>query len=384
MRLSLPDRKLLASNILISMAIALFVYFLLQTPIMPWMLLRLIKLLFSIHFSILLNKSFLMPSAASLMIDLFVLVICAFFWTYLKTPLRRFGAMAALWALLVPVTYFMITSHGTLIISLLVVVGVVIGMTVDAAREYWSDRVNRKLVEEKHDAEYNILRHLNHNVKPNIQMAKSPITAVISFLESRNMLEQPLAKRLDGSDETVGEALRNAMCSLAHINDILETARELVSHEIRREDFRETDICRLFRQEIIPLFASKLSITVQFHNAITVRLHRQSFIEAINNLIRNAETHGFQGNCSGGLLTFRIIERRKSVVIDYTNNGRPFPENLTERDFVAFGKKSGDSPGEGLGGAWIGKVIAAHNGSFEIIRDAHPLHFRITLPKGGI
>lgn len=384
MRLSLPDRKLLASNILISMAIALFVYFLLQTPVMPWILLRLIKLLFSIHFSILFNKSFLMPSAASLMIDLCVLVICAIFWTYLKTPARRYGAMAILGVLLVPVTYFMITSHGTLIISLLVVAGVVIGMTADAAREYWSDRFNRKLVEEKHDAEFNILRHLNHNVKPNIQMAKSPITAVISFLESRNMLEQPLAKRLDGSDETVGEALRNAVCSLAHINDILETARELVSHEIRREDFRETDICRLFRQEIIPLFASKLSITVQFHNAITVRLHRQSFIEAINNLIRNAEIHGFQGNCSGGLLMFRITERRKSVVIDYTNNGRPFPENLTERDFVAFGRKSGDSPGEGLGGAWIGKVIAAHNGSFEIIRDEHPLHFRITLPKGGI
>ena len=55
-----------------------------------------------------------------------------------------------------------------------------------------------------------------------------------------------------------------------------------------------------------------------------------------------------------------------------------------EKDFLAFGRKSGDSPGEGLGGAWIGKVIAAHNGSFEIIRDEHALHFRIMLPKGGI
>jgi nitrogen-specific signal transduction histidine kinase len=115
-----------------------------------------------------------------------------------------------------------------------------------------------------------------------------------------------------------------------------------------------------------------------------VRLHRQSFIEALLNLVRNAQVHGFPGDCSQALLVFRISERRKRIVIDYTNNGRPFPENISAKDFLTFGRKSNDSPGEGLGGAWIGKAIAAHNGSFEIIRDEHPLHFRIMLPKGGI
>src|ERR1039457_1274920 len=120
-----------------------------------------------------------------------------------------------------------------------------------------------------------------------------------------------------------------------------------------------------------------MSIAVRSHGATIIRLHRQSLIEAMLNLIRNAEVHGFQGDCSSALLLFRITELRKKIVIDYTNNGRPFPENLSEKDFLTFGRKSGDSPGEGLGGAWIGKVIAAHNGSFEIIRDEYPLHFRI-------
>lgn len=365
------------------MAIALFVYFLLQTSLLHWLLLQLINLLLNIHFSKMLVKASFTPSPASLLLDFCVLLICAYFWSYLQRPLKRVGATAALGVFLIPVTWHLFSTYDILSISVLLVFGVTFCMTLEAAREFLLNRVNRKLTEEKYDAEYNILRHLNHNVKPNIQMAKSPVTAVISYLDSKNLLNEPLAKRLDGSEETVGEALSNAMISLEHINNILEAARELVIQEIRCEDFEETDLCRLLQQEIVPLYASKLTITVDCARAITVRLHRQSFIEAMNNLIRNAETHGFQGDCSTAELMFRIAEKRKSVIIDYTNNGRRFPENLTEKDFLAFGHKSGDSPGEGLGGAWIGKVIAAHNGSFEIIRDEHPLHFRITLPKGG-
>ena len=107
-------------------------------------------------------------------------------------------------------------------------------------------------------------------------------------------------------------------------------------------------------------------------------------MEAVNNLVRNAEVHAFAGAGYQPQLNFEVSETRRKVRIDYTNNGRPFPANLTAKDFVSFGKKSNDSPGDGLGGAWIGKVVDAHHGSFEIIRDEHPLHFRITLPKGGL
>lgn len=379
----LPNRKLFTSNVLICIAIALFVYFLLQTSLLHWLLLQLINLLLNIHFSKILGKSSFTPSLASLLLDFCVLLICAYFWSYLQRPLERVGATAALGVFLIPVTWHLFITYDILSISVLLVLGVTLCMTLEAAREFLRNRVNRKLTEEKHDAEYNILRHLNHNVKPNIQMAKSPVTAVISYLHSKNLLNEPLAKRLDGSVETVGEALSNAMISLEHINNVLEAARELVIHEIKREDFEEIELCRLLREEIVPLYASKLTITVDCARAMPIRLHRQSFIEAMNNLIRNAETHGFQGDCTTAELLFQLTEKRKSVVIDYTNNGRPFPENLAEKDFLAFGQKSGDSPGEGLGGAWIGKVIAAHNGSFEIIRDGHPLHFRIMLPKGG-
>lgn len=384
LNIPLPNRKLFTSNVLICLAIALLIYFFLQTPFLQWTFSHLVKLLFNIYFVLLQNKAYLTLSMLSLGFNFSVLMVCACIWTYQKTVLRRIASTAVLGLLLISAAFCLSNRSGMLIISLLIVIGVSIGIVIDAVQEFLSNQFNRKIVEEKHDAEYNILRHLNHNLRPNIQMVKSPISAVLSFMETRGLLGEPVAKRLDGSNETVGEALRNAVISLGHITDILESTRQLVTHEIRQEDFQEVEICSLLRQEVIPIYSAKLHITIQCNNAITMRLHRQSFVEAMHNIIRNAETHAFQGECRGSELLIVITERRSKVVLDYTNNGRRFPENLTEKDFLSFGKKSNDSPGEGLGGAWIGKMIAAHNGSFEIIRDEQPLHFRIVLPKGGI
>ncbi len=380
----LPKQKLFTSNILICAAIALFMFFLVQTPLLYSSLLFLIKVLVNIHFALIDNKASFSPTTISMTLDLSVVLVCAYIWTYLRTAANKIVATLILGLILVPIALYLFAGFNILSISLLIVVGVTFGMALDAARDFLSNRFRRKIIDEKHDAEYNILRHLNHNVKPNILMAKSPITAVISFLESRQILDEALSKRLDGSDETVREALDHAMISLEHINNILESTRKLVTHEIRRKDFQEVNICELFERELVPLYASTLPIAVQGDSTIKIRLHKQSFIEAILNLVRNAEVHGFAGDCSNASLLFRITEHRKRIAIDYTNNGRPFPENLSEKDFLSFGRKSGDSPGEGLGGAWIGKVIAAHNGSFEIVRDEQPLHFRIMLPKGGI
>lgn len=380
----LPKRKLFTSNILICMAITLFMCFLLQTSFLHWLLFTLHDTLFRLQASLLLNKKHIIPSPKSLGIDLSVLVACAYFWTYQKTVGKKIGWSMALGIFMIPISIYLFNTHGLLILSVPIVIGVTIGIALDSSREIILNRFHRKIVEEKHDAEYNILRHLNHNVRPSIQMAKSPINAVTSFLESRGILNETLARRLDGSNETVGEALQHALVSLGHINDILDSTRKLVTHEIRREDFQEVNICELFGNEVTPLFATTFPISVLCNRTIKIRLHKQSFVEAVLNIIRNAEIHGFPEERSNARLTFHIAERRKSIVIDYTNNGRPFPENLDEKDFLTFGKKSGDSPGEGLGGAWIGKVIMAHNGSFEIIRDEHPLHFRIMLPKGGI
>ena len=380
----LPNQKLLTSNIILSAAVALFMYFLVQTPLAHATLLFAIKVLVNVHFALLDNRSSLVLTPQGLTLDALVVLSCALIWTVFSASYGRIIAITVLGLVSLSAALALFANYGILSASLLIVGGVGACMALETAYEYFTVRFRRKITAEKSSAEYNVLRHLNHNVRPAVMMARSPLTAVQDFLEERGLLGEALAERLDGSNETVGEALAHALAGLDHISESMESTRKLVTHEIPAGEFSEENIADLLERDVIPLAGSRLEITVLRSGSCRARLHRQSFVEAMLNLIRNAEVHGFPEGQSGGQLVFEISEQRRRIVIDYTNNGRPFPENLSAADFTAFGRKSADSPGEGLGGAWIGKMVAAHNGTFQIIRDGHPLHFQIKLPKGRI
>lgn len=242
-----------------------------------------------------------------------------------------------------------------------------------------------KVFDKKQEAEFDIVRHLAHNINPKIEIAKSPIDSVIKFLQDKQIIDEILSTRLDGTKETVGDALNITVKSLEQIYSVLESARKLVTREIRKEDFQGIDIHELFVKDIIPPFSNKpYELIVKKVNSkldASIRLHKESFIEAINNIIRNAEHHAFDESANDARLEFYIGGNDEEIIIDYTNNGKRFPLEMDEKKFLSFGTKSSDSPGEGLGGAWIGKVIEAHDGSFGIIRDENPVHFRITLPR---
>ena len=377
----LPSKKTFTANLIIGASIALFIYFLKESLLLEHILAYFIAIMLKLHFTLIRNRFYYAPSTINFVSDIITIVIAAYFWTYFKTSTQKLTGNVALAIILIPVSLFIYRKYGVILTSFLVVCGIITGIAVEAVLDHMSKLFHLRILEEKQEAEFSILRHLNHNMKPNIQIAKSPLNAVIDFLEENGMLGKVLARRLDGSNETIGEALQKTVMSLNQINDILDATRKLVTQQISGEDFRESEIVGLFEREIIPLYSGSLRIGVEGDPRLKVRLHRESFIEAINNIVRNAEIHAFPDSLEGAELNFVIREQRKKVIIDYTNNGRPFPSNLSTRDFLSFGKKSGESPGEGLGGAWICKVIEAHQGTFEIIRDENPVHFRITLPK---
>ncbi len=377
----LPNKKIFTSNIIIGASIALFIYFLKQSLLLEHMLANIIIFLLRIHFTLIRNRFYYAPSTINLISDLIIIIIAAYLWTCFKTSKFRLLSNILLAILLIPVSLFIYNRYSVILTSFLIVCGIIIVIAIEAVVDHMSRLFHLKILEEKQEAEFSILRHLNHNVKPNIQIVKSPLNAVIDFLEENRMSGKVLAKRLDGSEETVGEALQKAVTGLNQISDILDHTRKLVTQQIVKEDYREYRIFGIFEEEVIPLYSGKMKINLSGDEQLTVSLHKESFVEAINNLIRNAEVHAFPESLQGAELNFVIREMRKKIIIDYTNNGKPFPENLDAGDFLSFGRKSKESPGEGLGGAWVGKVIEAHHGTFEIIRDENPLHFRITMPK---
>ncbi|WP_145024605.1 sensor histidine kinase [Geobacter argillaceus] len=277
----------------------------------------------------------------------------------------------------------MSNRYGIFSSGLPIVIGILVAILLDATNDLAKNRFRQRIAEEKQEAEYSIVRHLAHNVKPSLQIVRSPLVALQGLMAERGLMDVELSRRLDGSRETVGEALVNAIASLGQINGIIDNTRKLVTREINREEFGEVELKELLEKEVFPLHSGGKFHLVVEGAAVRLRLHRDSFIEAVNNLLRNADVHGFPAYCPNAEVRFLLRQTRKNVVIDYVNNGRPFPANLSTEEFLSFGRKSVESPGEGLGGAWVGKVIEAHGGKFEIVRDGEPVHFRITLPKRG-
>jgi two-component sensor histidine kinase len=383
LRIYFPHKRTFTANLIIGVSIALFFYYLKETSLLESLLARLTDFLVRGYLTLARNRFAYATSPLGVLVDALGVIGAALLWTYLKTVPGRILGTLCLALVLLPVAVFVYRGYGVILTSSLIVLGIAVAMALEGGRELLSREIHARILDQKKEAEFSILGHLNHNVKPNLQIAKSPIVAVLDFLEARGVNGEVLAKRLDGSDETVGEALQRAVLSLDQIGGILEQTRKLVTHQIPRDAFSEVAIVPLLAQEIAPLYADRLRIVVTGEDDLTLRLHRESFVEAINNLIRNALTHAFGAAHPDPRLCFAVRETRNKLTIDYTNNGRPFPANLDAKDFLSCGRKSHDSPGEGLGGAWIGKVVEAHRGSFEIVRDEHPLHFRMIFPKRG-
>jgi hypothetical protein len=385
LRRGLPSRSALnpfLTNLLIAGAIALLVFAVGQAGLIEQMLNRLLFLSISAVGALLDNRQLNRYSMEGMALDLVSVVVAVTCWTFFKSLTARLFLNLLLFAALIPLTIIAINRQGILLNGAPIVLGIIIAITMDALSDLVRNRLRRRISEQKQEAEFSVIRHLAHNVKPGLQIVRSPLLALQEHLAQRGLLDAELSRRMDGSTETFGDALENAISGITQINDIIDNTRSLVTREINRDEFREVELQELLLKSIFPLHAGKFTLVVD-GGPVHVPLHRESFVEAINNLLRNADVHGFPEPTAGAEVRFNLRQTRKQIVMDYSNNGRPFPENLSALDFLSFGRKGADSRGEGLGGAWIGKVIEAHGGGFEIIRDEQSLHFRITLPKRG-
>jgi hypothetical protein len=277
-----------------------------------------------------------------------------------------------------------LAGHSLPLSSAVIVFLITVGASLDY---YYEQKFHRRLcrnIADKQQAEHAILRHMGHSINPTVQMALSPLRSVIEFLKERGRQDEVLARRRDGSEETVGAALETAVVSLNQIREIIETTEDIFGNRITPRDFTEVSLSDVFTSEIMPLFpGAKFSLRLEAGAVGKVRLHRPSFVQAIKNIVRNAEVHGFPDgfSCNGEpYVLFIARETVKEIVIDCENNGVPFPRGVKTKDFLTYGVKGKQSPGKGLGGAWVQKFVEAHGGRFRKI-SSNPVRFRITLPK---
>ena len=304
------------------------------------------------------------------------------------------SVLVSRWLSEVPLWSLNVNSHQQLAKFIL---GIVVFITVfvipyfvaSVIDLYCKDRISDlKIEHEKHDAKFQIVSHLSHNLRPKLNSIKSVIEHLHSFIGEKGLSNHFLQKQFyEGQPtELVIEAIQKAKNDLNQIDNQIKSIRDLITEEIDRNDFHLVNFKVLFEEEVLPNHRNtkgNFRIAIDIDPKCEARIHKHSFIESINNIILNAQIHGFKSTSCIYELIFAIRKQRGAIVVDCKNNGLPMPKEINSKNILSYAVKSVDSPGNGLGMAYVSKMIKAHRGFFEIVDDPDfNVHLRMTLPKG--
>lgn len=198
--------------------------------------------------------------------------------------------------------------------------------------------------------------------------------------EKVDTVEQ-LMKRMD-------KQLSQAINSINATAEIIKANRhklrlEIVSVKEFLENIKENYLDEKFKLIIeVEEDAQGKPIPLNF----SIDIHQMYIL--FSNLIRNAILHGFTNPLKKYIILFRVglSSNKKHILIDYKNNGNPFPKDFSFEDYIEFGAYAGDTGHTGIGGYLIGQIIDNHNGTISLQKnidklDPFKVQFRISLPS---
>ena len=187
---------------------------------------------------------------------------------------------------------------------------------------------------------------------------KSPVTLV------RGTLESALCD--DGNEkwrDSVGEAIEG----LDRLSQLLNTTLDLAEAEAGalHLDRRPVDFSDVARQ-LVDIYQPAMA---ERHHEVTANLEEHVVVDAdvtllnraVSNLLENELTH-LPSGCRVNIL-LRSHEGSAELVIE--DNGPGFPSDISSQAFKRF-VKGKNSPGHGLGLAFVDAVAQAHGGAARI------------------
>jgi signal transduction histidine kinase len=243
--------------------------------------------------------------------------------------------------------------------------------------------------ETDYNSPYELLRIAAHNINPEIGTAFHNVSIIRTYLQGKALLEEPAFSSLEAQRQapTLDRLILNLDETLNQIKNQLSSLSKFAA-PIDIHNAPVVDIKELFLGEILPRHEMAKNYRISFDCAaeVSIPLDKSAFVAAIENIIRNAEIHGFAELETGGIITFRICSDNGFLVVDCMNNGKPLPVGFSTREYVQLYRQGNrKSPGEGIGGAYVQKVILAHGGGIELIpSDDCPFHLRIKIPIKGV
>ncbi len=253
---------------------------------------------------------------------------------------------------------------------------------IASERERVSQRLRLVGLEEQEiQTESEVVSTLVHELRPKLLSFHTFAESLLAKLENVQIVDiavpvndkQILPPDLVGLIEDVPEySIKEIAEKMVHdarkLNDVLSLVKDVMGFHLQLEDFARTDVTALIRNHLeernsTTLLKFKWDVSLQ---PVFAHVHSQSLKYLLDQLIKNAEEHGFKTTSPNNKMSFSVRENkaRGIMTIEYTNNGEPM--RISENEYVSFFAKSKSSSGSGIGGNYIYRIVKSHRGILKI------------------
>ncbi|MCE3232636.1 MAG: walK [Rickettsiaceae bacterium] len=199
-----------------------------------------------------------------------------------------------------------------------------------------------------------VARRIAHEIK-------NPLTPI-------QLASDRLKKKYSDSIEDKELFLKYIDTISRNISSIGNMVEEFVSFaRIPTPVFSNNDICELVREVIFSREEGNPDITIDYQipeEKITLNCDENQISRVMTNLLKNAEESIEENlenkNIEHGLIKVIVYQDENKCIIDITDNGKGFAENILEHITEPY--VTTKSKGTGLGLAIVNKIIEDHNG----------------------
>lgn len=223
----------------------------------------------------------------------------------------------------------------------------------------------------KQQVETDMMHRILHEANPRISDIETSLKYLGKFLNKYGLDEEPYQEKLDEDDNvpSAKDVIDGCRADLLQLQEGFAVTKRIVLESFDKSNFNPCDLNKLFSEISKNRSHKNKKYCIQIDGSVKSSpiIDKIAFRDMIENIIRNAEEHGFKNDRTDNRIIFDLSQKGSRIVIKCLNNGEPLPTNFTKDKLFSKGDKGPNSLGMGLGGERIDKILAVHDAGFDVL-----------------
>lgn len=208
---------------------------------------------------------------------------------------------------------------------------------------------------------------------------KTPLTSVIGYL---NLLDEAPDMPQEQKAKYIGITLEKAYRLEQLINEFFEITRfNLQTIVLNKEKINLPFMLQQMADEFYPILTpQEKQVAVNAPDGLILWGDADKLARVFNNILKNAIAYSYENST----IDISAVQQGENLVITFTNQGNPIPEQKLETIFEKFYRldfsRSTNTGGAGLGLAIAKEIVNAHGGRITVKSTKENTVFTVSLP----